>query len=248
MSVLRILRGLLVIGALIYALVCVWVYYYQRHLLYFPTHYSDAEGLPSWAYQGRILGSMREVQNPSSIWLMTHGNGGQSCLRGYVLSCLPRDASLYVVEYPGYGIREGHPDRRSIDLAVKEAYKALLERFPGKPIGVIGESIGSGPASVLAGEKVPPSKFVLIVPFDSLSSVAAEHIPFLPVRWLLKDRWNNVEALKNYRGPVEVYGAEFDEIIPVHHAMNLAKSIGAKFTLMQCGHNDWSSTGLVHLE
>jgi surfactin synthase thioesterase subunit len=179
---------------------------------------------------------------------MAHGNGGQAEQRSYMLSCLPPTASLYVVEYPGYGLRAGTPSAESLNAAVAEAYAVLLARFPHQPIGVIGESLGSGPASLLARSTVPPRKIVLIVPFDNLASVAAEHVPLLPARWLLKDRWDNVSALRGFHGPIDVYGAKYDTIIPVRHAERLAERVGAKFTLMLCGHNDWSSAGVVHLE
>jgi hypothetical protein len=65
----------------------------------------------------------------------------------------------------------------------------------------------------------------------------------------LKDRWNNVEALKDYRGPVEIYGARLDTIIPVTHAQTLAHSVPqAHFTMLDGGHNDWSRSELVQLK
>ena len=64
----------------------------------------------------------------------------------------------------------------AIDAAALEAYKLLRARFPGKPVCVAAESIGSGPASTLARAKIPPDKLVFIVPFDNLKSVARDHV------------------------------------------------------------------------
>jgi hypothetical protein len=135
-----------------------------------------------------------------------------------------------------------------MNQAASEAYHILRARNPNTPVCVLGESIGSGPACSLAREKIPPDKLVLVVPFDSLVTVAAQRFFFLPVRLMLRDRWNNVEALKGYAGPVEIFGAADDNIIPVEHAKNLARQIpGARFTLLMGGHNDWSSNEQVKL-
>jgi pimeloyl-ACP methyl ester carboxylesterase len=109
----------------------------------------------------------------------------------------------------------------------------------------LGESIGSGPASFLACEKVPPDKIVLIVPFDSLLSVASEKFYFLPVRLILRDAWDNIKSLNDFQGPVEIFGATDDSIIPIAHAKRLAAKVAhAHFVEIRGGHNDWSESGV----
>jgi pimeloyl-ACP methyl ester carboxylesterase len=220
----------------------------QRSLIYFPTHDGEETALRPWVDGGRLIGYCREAPRPGTVWLMTHGNAGQASRRGYVLARLSDADSLYVLEYPGYGLRDGRPSKDSMDGAASEAYRILRARFPHTPIGVIGESIGSGPASFLASERQPPDKIVLVVPFDTLASVAAEHVPFLPVRALLRDDWDNVRALRGYAGPVDIYGAADDRVIPWAHARRLAEALpGARFTLVPGGHNDWADSDRVRI-
>ena len=58
---------------------------------------------------------------------------------------------------------------------------------------------------------------------------------------LLAGSWNNVESLAKYHGPMDVFGAEKDQVISVRHAQALAASRPqAKFHLLRGGHNDWS--------
>lgn len=181
---------------------------------------------------------------------MMHGNAGQAGDREYVLSRLSDQDSLYVLEYPGYGLREGSPSLKSMNQAAAEAYHILRLRNPGTntPICVLGESIGSGPACSLAREIPAPNKIVLAVPFDTLASAASERFFFLPVRLMLRDPWDNVNSLKAYGGPVEIFGATDDTIIPVAHAKALAQSIPtAHFTLITGGHNGWSESDLVRI-
>jgi uncharacterized protein len=224
-----------------YAAAVALLYFQQRALLFHPTHETPATALAPWLEGRRLLGCCREVGNPEAIWLVLHGNAGQAAHRDYVLPCLPPQDSVYVLEYPGYGARAGAPGREAMNRAAAEGYQALRARYPQRPVCVLGESIGSGPACALAGENPPPDKIVLVVPFDVLAEVAARHFPFLPARRLLRDAWNNVDTLRDYRGPVEIFGAEQDDIIPIRHARALARAVPqARFTAIPGGHNDWS--------
>ncbi|HRE80919.1 MAG TPA: alpha/beta fold hydrolase [Opitutaceae bacterium] len=213
----------------------------QRAVLFHPTHHSEDNGLTRWEEQGVVYGFASEVADPKTVWLMFHGNAGQAADRVYALPSFPLEDSVYFMEYPGYGQRPGAPSRQSIDEAAQLAYRALRTRFSGKPIAVVGESIGSGPASMMAKEAVVPDKIILITPFDSLAKVAARRSSLVPAGFLLGSAWDNQEALSQYRGGLEIYGAEHDEVIPVEHAKALAGSLPqARFAVIDGGHNDWA--------
>lgn len=236
---------LLLIGFIMITLGCV---VFQRKLLYYPTHHHEKNGLAEWFYQGRLIGYTREVPSPRNVWLMLHGNGGQASDRVYALPSFSNHDSIFILEYPGYGLRPGPPSQSSINAAVQEAYQALRVRFPDLPLCVVGESIGSGPAALLAKDQKPPDKIVLIVPFDILTRVAAHHFPILPVSLLLRDNWNNLESLKGFKGELEIFGARDDAIIPIRHAKALAESLpSALFHQIPGGHNDWPATGQVRI-
>lgn len=241
---LRVVLAVL-IGFVIITLGCV---VFQRKLLYYPTHHKEKNGLAEWFYHGQLIGYAREVPSPRNVWLMLHGNGGQASDRVYALPSFSNNDSVFILEYPGFGGRPGSPSKVSIDAAAQQAYQALRVRFPDTPVGVVGESVGSGPAAFLAKNLQPPDKIVLIVPFDVLSRVAAHHYPLLPVDLCLRDNWNNLEALKDYKGELEIFGARDDAIIPIVHAKTLAESIpSARFYEVAGGHNDWPATGQVRI-
>ena len=239
------MRVLVFFAALIvvpYLGICALLYFKQDALLFFPTHFSEDADLGPWVVDGQTIGYCHEVANPSAVWLMPHGNGGQADQRSYLLRRMSNRDSLYVLEYPGYGLRPGKPSTRSINAAAQEAYRVLREKYRALPVCVVGESMGSGPACYLASGKTPPDKLVLIVPFDVLSSVAAEKFSFFPVRLLMKNDWDNESLLKNYRGPVDIFGAIRDEVIPFEHAKNLAAHVPqAGFHSIIGGHG-WADT------
>lgn len=233
----------------IYAAFCLLILFFQRSMLFFPTHNLPATRLIPWISDGQTIGYSHEVPSPNAVWLMMHGNAGQASDRDYVLEHMSAQDALYVLEYPGYGARVGAPSRNSIDAAALHAFSILRARHPGIPVCVVGESVGSGPASVLANAPQPPEKIVLVTPFDTLYRVAARRFFFLPVWLLLLDRWDNVYALKDYRGEIEIYGAEGDTVIPVHHARQLSEACAnGTFHLIPGGHNDWSSCAAVRIE
>jgi uncharacterized protein len=235
-SSLRILAVLLCVYGGIGAI----IFLAQRSLLYYPTHRVVDSVMEPWRVDGEYWGQVREVANPTGVWLVLHGNGGQAAHRDYLLDQVAPHVAVYVLEYPGYGDRLGRTNQESINEAAATAWQQLRLEHPTLPIGVIGESIGSGPASWLAGQEKPPDKMVLLVPFDQLHKVAAAQFWWLPVKWLMRDDWDNVQALHGYTGEIEIYAAESDEIIPIDRARSLAEAYPeAKFVVMAGGHNSW---------
>jgi pimeloyl-ACP methyl ester carboxylesterase len=213
----------------------------QRKVLFYPSHHASDNGFTRWTREGQTIGFAREAADPNNVWLMLHGNGGQAADRTYAMFAFDPADSVYILEYPGYGQRDGSPSRRAFDAAAREGYADLRARFPGKPVCVVGESIGSGPASMLSREAPAPDKIVLIVPFDRITDVARDHVRYLPVGLILMGTWDNIDALRGYAGAVEIFGAEKDEVIDVRHARALAKSVPqAKFHLIGGGHG-WAN-------
>jgi surfactin synthase thioesterase subunit len=241
------LRNIAITLLVLAALLAVSCQALVRSALFYPTHDSGANGLTPWVHDGALIGFSRTVVDPENVWLMLHGNGGQAAGRVAALDHFATRDAVFILEYPGYGTRPGTPSRSSFDAAALAGYQALRAQYPGKPVCVVAESLGSGPASTLARVAQPPDKLVFIVPFDVLKTVAHEHVPYLPTSLILAGSWNNVESLAGYAGPIDVFGAEHDEVIPVAHARNLAASRPqAKFHLIPGGHG-WLPQSVVQI-
>jgi hypothetical protein len=224
----------------------------QRNLLYFPTHEFSAKhaseyGLTPWLVDGEYTGHARLVDNPGRVWLFIHGNGGQAATRSYIFHCFSPLDSIYILEYPGYGDRPGKPSKVSFDGAALKAYTSLVSVYGASKICVLGESLGSGPASFLATVDKPPFRIALVVPFDVLKDVAQKKFPYLPVGLIMRDQWNNIESLKSYKGRIDIYGAKYDNVIPVEHARNLARSIAGSHYHEIEGDHGWANGSQVDL-
>ncbi len=240
---------ILILSAAGYLVLLTAIALFQRKLLYYPSHHSNNNGLSPWELDGNLIGYVREVTAPRAVWLLLHGNGGQASDRVYALPSFSIHDSVFILEYPGYGSRPGFPSLDSINQTATHAYEVLRSKFPQLPVCVAGESIGSGPASSLAMNPHPPDKIVLIPPFDKLSNVATAHFPFLPVKLLLRDNWDNIASLRGYNGPLEIIGARADTIIPMRHAKVLATSKpSAIFHEIEGGHNDWADGVKVKIQ
>ncbi len=231
-----------ILGVLVglYFVVGGFVFFAQRSLLYHPTHRVVDTLMERWEERGEYWGYQRVVSDPTGVWLVLHGNGGQAAHRDYLLEQVADDVAVFVLEYPGYGDRLGMTTEENINEAAAFAWQHLRATYPNLPIGVIGESIGSGPAATLARQSNPPDKIVLLVPFDQLHRVAGDRFWWLPVKWLMRDNWDNVASLRNFHGEIEIYAARDDEIIPVERAKALAGAYPqARMVLMDGGHNSW---------
>ncbi|MDX2186242.1 MAG: alpha/beta hydrolase [Opitutaceae bacterium] len=244
----RLLRICALAAVSTYVILCGYVAAIQRRLLYFPTHHTPASLLERWERGGQLIGFKREVSGAKTAWLYLHGNSGQASERSAVLRKVGTASSYYIVEYPGYGGRAGSPSEDALNSAAREAYLELVASGRYERIGVVGESLGSGPASFLGTVDPQPAKIALIVPYDEIVAVAGERYPWLPVRFLMRDQWKNSEALRGYRGEVVIFAASEDEVIPPHHARRLHERVpGSRLVIFRGGHNDWPESGDVKI-
>jgi hypothetical protein len=60
----------------------------------------------------------------------------------------------------------------------------------------------------------PVERLVLVTPFDSLGDVAAHHLPYVPVRWLLRDKYESWRYAPDVTAPTRIIVAGDDEVVP----------------------------------
>ncbi len=225
----------------------------QRQLIYYPEQASEAQllqlaraaGLEDWRDRAGQLVGWRTPTRRSGVRrvVVFHGNAGHSLYRQYFadgILALDNGWQVYLFEYPGYGARPGSPSEGNIQAAALDALNELLAADPS-PVYLVGESLGSGVATNLAG-RLPAqiAGLLLVTPFTSLTDVAAGHYSWLPVRALLRDRYDSQRYLQDYSGPVAFLLAGSDEIVPAALGRALHESYaGPKWLHEQAGagHN-----------
>ena len=77
---------------------------------------------------------------------------------------------------------------------------------------MVGRSLGSGVAMQVAVRR-PVERLVLITPFDSLVATGADLFPRLPVRHLLRDRWDSAAVAHRFRAGCSWFGPGRDDVV-----------------------------------
>ena len=213
----RMLKPLLTLVLLVlaaYAGICAYLYFNQRALLYYPrfTRMAASQTNFSLVRDGVTLRGWVVSPNQSRVILYFGGNGEAiQQNRSSFAQWLPGH-TVYLLAYRGYGASDGAPEEALLFADALALYDHVHTAQPDLPIAVIGRSLGSGVASYLASKR-PVSRLGLVTPFDSMVEVAQGHYPWLPVRALVKDRYESDQYLAEYRGPVLIIRAGHDEIV-----------------------------------
>jgi fermentation-respiration switch protein FrsA (DUF1100 family) len=180
-----------------------------------------------------------------AVVLFTHGNGGNVAMWANSTKYLVdrhRVAAL-VFDYRGYGQSEGQPHEKGILADARAARKWLAERtgVAEESIVLMGQSLGGGVAVDLAA-KDGARGLVLVSTFTSVPAVASEHMPWLPASWVMTERFNSLEKIKKYHGPLLICHGDADRVIPFEQGEALytaSKSQHKKFIRHAGGnHND----------
>lgn len=200
----------------------------QRRLIYFP----DSARVPP---AGEVIEGARDVTLRTSdglalgAWyvpaasasdldmavLVAPGNGGNRSGRaGLAAELSRRGLDVLLLDYRGYG---GNPGSPSEDGLVRDAMAAALfledQGYPAARTIYFGESLGSGVVAALQAQR-PPAGMVLRSPFTELADVGAHHYPWLPVRILLRDRFETTSLLSGSAVPVTVIYGDRDSVVP----------------------------------
>ncbi len=225
-----------------YVVVCLIVMCFQRMLIYHPQPaekitasesplpagfvndftYETEEGLTlrGW-HLSRTGNASASLKNCRRLVLFFHGNAGDRRGRiDYAQIFSGAGADVLLVDYRGYADNPGSPNETGLAEDARAAWKYATETCGVKPerIVLFGESLGGGVAVRLAQEVcqagTPPAAIVLRSTFSSLADAARHHYPWLPVRWLLWDRYPSNERIGDVTCPVLILHGTEDNIVP----------------------------------
>lgn len=240
-------------GILCYGGLVLWLYLNQYRLLYVPQTYTLAEAQQSarqrhlalWPTAGSHYLGLVSTTAPQSIRgtvLVFHGNAGSALTRDFFVHALsPLGLRVVLVEYPGYGAKDGRLGQASLVAAGIEAVQQAILEF-GDPIILVGESMGCGVACAVAAEpSVNVRGLLLITPWDTLPNLAQQIYWGFPTRWFTRDTYDNITHCQTLHLPIGILLARQDQVIPNNRTMNLVRALGdcQKLWSVDAGHNDW---------
>ncbi len=226
---------------------CAWL---NRALMYQPRADIDATptqaGLPyteAWlqAADGpRLQAWLIPEASTSPVVLLCHGNGGNISHRLLKAKLLRKaGASVLLFDYRGYGHSGGKPTEDGTYADGEAAYSWLRARgTPDSRIVFYGESLGAGVAVELA-TRHRVAGLVVDSGFTSSLDMGKRLFPRLPVSWLVRYRYDNLDKMKRVLTPVLVLHSPEDEIVPysMGQALYEAAPDPKTFAQLQGSHN-----------
>jgi hypothetical protein len=160
-------------------------------------------------------------------------------------------ANVLVPDYLGFGLSGGRASEQACYQTADAAYKFLVAdpRIDPSQIIIAGWSLGAAVAIDLASRE-PPAGLVVMSGFTSLVDMGRKLYPFLPVRWLLKYRFDNAAKIGRVKCPTIVAHGARDDLVPYSMSEQLAKAAGGPITRLRIetgGHNDFWESGQVEV-
>jgi fermentation-respiration switch protein FrsA (DUF1100 family) len=216
-----------------YALVLTVLFVFQNRLLFFPSPTLEAtpaahgmvfEEATFETNDGeRLHGWWVPAEKPRATLLFFHGNAGNISHRLDLVEIFRGlGLNVFLFDYRGYGRSTGKPSEDGLYRDAAAAWRYLTETRGLIPdeIVLFGRSLGGGPATWLATRERPRA-LILGSTFTSIPDVAAKQYPYLPVRLLTRNRFDNRARLAEVRTPVLVIHSRDDALIPFEHGRRL---------------------------
>ncbi len=218
---------ILLIFISIYLFILISTYLFQRNLLYHPNYNSysgekiivpiekikikteDGIELISW-FHNKNLTHYKTI-------LFLHGNAGTLENRIYKINQFKEiNVNFLIFAWRGFSGNKGKPTEKGLYEDARSAIRWLNSKgVEKKNIIIYGESLGTGVATEIAQNK-NFAGLILEAPFTSMIDAGKEKYPFLPVKLLLKDKYESSKKIKNIYSPILVMHGKADKIIPFY--------------------------------
>jgi fermentation-respiration switch protein FrsA (DUF1100 family) len=224
----------LLLGLITYLIVLTYIYLYQRNLLYHPLDNGYQEDKINFDYKEIFIQNKEGIKlkawlhekdliNKKTI-IFFHGNAGNLRNRNYKLNELSKfDVNFLIVAYRGFSGNQGKPSEQGLYEDARSTLNWLkIKGVKEKNLILYGESLGTAVAIEIAQNK-DLAGIILESPFTSMVELAQKYYPFIPVRFLLKDKYETIKKLPNINSPLLVLHGRLDSIVPFSMSEELFK-------------------------
>jgi fermentation-respiration switch protein FrsA (DUF1100 family) len=187
------------------------------------------------------------IPNPDRQRLIvySHGNGEHVADQASLVARLQThlQATVFAYDYRGYGRSRGKPTERGCiaDGIAAQRWLAEKEGVRVEDIVMMGRSLGGG-VSVAAAAEQGARALVLEATFPRMTDAAAHLYPYLPVRLVMRNRYNSVRRIQRYEGPMFQSHGTDDEVVPLTLAQKLFESSPSRmkefYEINFARHND----------
>jgi fermentation-respiration switch protein FrsA (DUF1100 family) len=201
---------------------------------------SDGVNINGWFLPGENLGEDGHTTRLTVLFF--HGNAGNISHRLEKIGIF-RDLGVdtFIIDYRGYGRSEGKPSEQGTYHDAQTAYEYLTQQRKLAPRSIVayGESLGCAIAADLAS-KVEVRGLVLEEGFTSTGDVGQGMFPFLPVRRLIRNKYDTISKVPSIHVPLLILHSREDTLINFSHAQRLFAAANDPKQLVELhgGHND----------
>lgn len=204
------------VALIIYVLNGVLLFVRQDAMLFFPdnTSFTDCAMLAGVTQieESGTRGYFFQNGTSTKLAVLYHGNAGRACDRNYYRIAFEQAGySWLIVEYGGFS---GDGKKASVASLLRDTEHVVqwVNKSNFSYVAVVGESIGSGPASYHAS-LAPVEKLVLITPFAKVADVARKYLPVYPIALMLHNDFDSGNWAAHAKQVLVIHGTG-DTIIP----------------------------------
>lgn len=246
----KILLYITVTIAVLYVALCCLIYFYQEKMIFHPKplaadyqfsyegSYSEVK-IP--AFDGKSLhGVLFKADSGRGLVFYLHGNAGALDTWGDIANIYTAlNYDLFILDYRGFGKSEGSIySEEQFYKDVQAAYDVMKKQYAEEKMVVIGYSIGTGPASMLAAVN-HPKQLILQAPYYSLRDVGEHMYPTITPAFLLKYKFETYQFVQNAKVSVAIFHGDADNTIYHGSSQKLKEHFKQRdtlFTLKAQGH------------
>lgn len=248
------LRLFLFYGGLVLVL-----FFMQRSLLYVPihgwisAHKMGLQNASDITYQTRdgltLQGWYQKAEPGKPTLVLFHGNQGKLATRApQMQAALKQGFGVLATSYRGYSDNPGKPTEDGL-YADAEAALAYLNQqgITNQNIILVGRSLGTGIAVEMA-TRHELNAIVLITPYTSIADAAQHHYWYVPAKWLVRDRFDNLKKAGEIDEPVLIFHGTSDKVVPYDMGQELYDAIDSPkhfITVENGNHNAWDFDWLM---
>ena len=217
---------------LAYLIIVLFVYFYQRSLIYHPSENNYLNDKISFSYEEIFIETDKNIKlkswfiekdlNKFKTILIFHGNAGNLFNRIYKLNELNKlDLNILIISWRSFSGNKGKPTEKNLYHDAEEAVKWLNTLgVNNKNIILYGESLGTGVATELGKSNIFGG-IILESPFTSIAKAAKIYYPYLPINLVLKDRYDSIEKIQSITVPILIMHGKKDNIVPQKMGLEL---------------------------
>jgi pimeloyl-ACP methyl ester carboxylesterase len=199
---------------------------------------SDGERIEVWT-------TLKSGEKPKNVAMIFHGNGDTVNNGNYLPFFRDLGIPAFTFDYRGYGHSSGWPSEQGIYRDAEAVWAEIQKRsgLDAENLIILGNSIGTGPASYLAS-KLSPKALILIAAYSDFPKLISGMPMYAPFLFTLRYKLPVNEYIQNLSKTCLIIAhGKKDTLIPFSHLNILRDNIPPNInsTILEsdeAGHND----------